>query len=46
MPIQVFGESKEYAFRYDPKMFVGRDELIIDRRNRLNDVDKALAPYF
>ncbi len=46
MPIQVFGESKQYAFRYDPKIFVGRDALIIGRRGRIGGLDKALAPYF
>jgi len=46
MPMQVFGESKQYAFRIDPVTLVGRDALIIDRSNRLNDVDKSLAPYF
>jgi len=46
MPMQVFGESKQYAFRYDPKILVGRDALIILRRDRRSGVDKALAPYF
>jgi hypothetical protein len=46
MPMQVFGESKQYAFRYDSKLLVGHDALIIDRWDRLNDIDKALAPYF
>jgi len=46
MPIQVFGESKQYAFRYDPKIFVGRDALIIGRRDRIGGLDKALASYF
>jgi hypothetical protein len=46
MPMQVFGESQQYAFRIDPKTLVGRDALIMDRADRLNDIDKALAPYF
>ena len=46
MPMQLFGESKQYAFRYDPRTLVGRDALIIDRQDRFNDIDKGLAPYF
>lgn len=43
---QVFGESKQYAFRYDPQTFVGRDALIIGRDDRMRGIKKALAPYF
>ena len=46
MPMQVFGESKQYAFRYDPKTLIGRDALIVGRRDRMRGVGKALAPYF
>jgi len=46
MPMQLLSESKQYAFRYDPKTLVGRDALIIDRQDRFNDIDKGLAPYF
>jgi len=46
MPMQVFGESKQYAFRVDPKTLVGRDALIIGRRDRMNGIGRALAPYF
>jgi hypothetical protein len=46
MPMQVYGESKQYAFRYDPKLLVGRDALIVGRRDRMLGIDKALAPYF
>ncbi len=46
MPMQVFGESKQYAFRYDPRILVGRDALIIGRRDHVNGLDQALAPYF
>ena len=46
LPMQVFGESKQYAFRYSPKMLVGHDALIIGRRHRMNGIRKALAAYF
>ena len=46
MPMQVFGESKEYAFRDDPKALVGHDALIIGRLDRMIGVDDALKPYF
>jgi hypothetical protein len=46
MPMQVYGESKQYAFRYDPKLLVGRDALIIGRRDRMDGIDRSLAPYF
>ena len=42
MPMQVYGESKQYAFRYDPK-FVGRDALIIGRRDRMDGIDRSLV---
>ena len=45
MPMQVYGESKQYAFRYDPKLLVGRDALIIGRRDRMDGIDRSLAPY-
>lgn len=43
---QVYGESKQYAFRYDPKIFLGRDALIIGRKDRTIGIEKALAGYF
>jgi hypothetical protein len=43
MPMQVYGESKQYAFRYDPKLLVGRDALIIARRNRMDGIGRSLA---
>jgi 4-amino-4-deoxy-L-arabinose transferase-like glycosyltransferase len=46
VPMQVFGESKQYAFRYDPKIFVGRDALIIGRRDRMRGMVTALSNYF
>jgi hypothetical protein len=46
IPMQVFGESKQFAFRYDPKSLVGRDALIVGRSDRVGGLDKALAPYF
>jgi len=46
LPMQVFGEAKQYAFRIDPKTLVGRDALIIGQRNRTVGLRGALAPYF
>jgi 4-amino-4-deoxy-L-arabinose transferase-like glycosyltransferase len=46
MPMQVFGESKQYAFRIDPKTLLGRDALILGQRDRLIGIRRALAPYF
>jgi 4-amino-4-deoxy-L-arabinose transferase-like glycosyltransferase len=43
---QIFGESKQYAFRYEPDQFLGRDAVIIGRRNRMLGIDKTLGPYF
>src|SRR5262249_1384788 len=45
-PVEIFGEGKQYAFRYDPKIFVGRDALIIGDRHRLHDIDTVLRDYF
>jgi hypothetical protein len=44
--VQIFGEGKQYAFRYDPNIFVGRDALIIGDRHRLDDIDTVLRDYF
>jgi len=46
LPMQLFGESKQYAFRYDAKTLVGRDALIIGRRDRMAGIDQALSAYF
>jgi hypothetical protein len=46
VPMQVFGESKEFAFRIDPTTLLGRDALIMGRRNRMNDIGDRLTPYF
>ncbi len=46
MPMAVFGESKQYAFRYDANTLVGRDALIIGRRDRMRGIEQRLAPYF
>jgi 4-amino-4-deoxy-L-arabinose transferase-like glycosyltransferase len=46
MPMQVFGESKQYAFRYDAKSLVGRDALILGRSDRMNGMHQALDSYF
>jgi hypothetical protein len=43
---QVFGESKQYAFRYDPEIFLGRDALIIGRPHRTQGIEDSLRPYF
>ena len=46
MPMQIYGESKQYAFRIDPATLVGRDALIIGRRDRIDGIEISLAPYF
>jgi hypothetical protein len=46
LPMQVFGDAKEYAFRIDPKVLVGRDALIMGRRDRMGGVVEGLTPYF
>jgi hypothetical protein len=46
LPMQVFGESKQYAFRYDPSTLVGRDALVIGRRDRTRGIETRLAHYF
>jgi dolichyl-phosphate-mannose-protein mannosyltransferase len=46
LPMQVFGEAKQYAFRIDPKTLIGHDALIIGQRNRTIGLRRALAPYF
>jgi hypothetical protein len=46
MPMQVFGASKEYGFRIDPKSLVGQDALIMGRRERMTGIRRTLAPYF
>jgi len=46
LPMQVFGDGKQYAFRYDRNAFVGRDALIISRREQAGGLRQALTPYF
>jgi Dolichyl-phosphate-mannose-protein mannosyltransferase len=46
VPMQVFGASQQYAFRYDPKSLLGRDALILGQTNRTIGIRGALAPYF
>jgi Dolichyl-phosphate-mannose-protein mannosyltransferase len=46
LPMQIFGESKEYAFRYDEKMFVGHDALVIGLQHHMYGIDAALKDYF
>jgi len=46
MPMVVFGESKQYAFRYRPDSLLGRDALIMGDRRRMANVARGLAPYF
>ena len=46
MPVQVLGDSKEYAYRDDPKLLVGHDALIIGRRDKMTGMGAALKPYF
>jgi 4-amino-4-deoxy-L-arabinose transferase-like glycosyltransferase len=46
LPMQIFGESKEYAFRFDPKTFVGHNALIIGRQHRMQGIKGALKRYF
>lgn len=46
LPMQVFGASQQYAFRYDPKSLLGRDGLIVGQRNRMIGIRSALTPYF
>jgi hypothetical protein len=46
IPMLVYGESKQYAFRTDPKSLLGHDALILGSRERMNGIDRALAPYF
>jgi hypothetical protein len=46
LPMQVFGASQQYAFRYDPKSLLGRDALVVGQRNRMIGIRKALTPYF
>jgi hypothetical protein len=46
VPMQVFGESKQYAFRYDPQSLLGRDAIIVGQRNRTIGIRRGLAPYF
>ena len=41
----VYGESKQYAFRYDPKTLIGHDALILGSRN-MSGIALRLAPYF
>ena len=46
IPIQVFGESKQYAFRYNREVFLGRDALIVGRWDRMQGIETRLAEYF
>jgi hypothetical protein len=45
MPMLVYGEGKQYAFRYDLNTLVGHDALILGSRN-MGAIDRALVPYF
>jgi Dolichyl-phosphate-mannose-protein mannosyltransferase len=46
LPMQIFGDSKQYAYRYDPNMFLGRDALIIGRPDHMRGIKAALSKYF
>jgi len=46
LPMQVFGDAKQFAFRVAPGVLVGRDALIMGRRDRMDGVAEGLAPYF
>ena len=45
MPMLVYGESKQYAFRYDPETLIGHDALILGSRD-MGGIAQRLAPYF
>jgi hypothetical protein len=47
LPVTAFGdEPKQFAFRYDPQAFVGRDALVIGTRATMEGVETRLRPYF
>ncbi len=46
LPTQLFGDSKQYAYRYDPTIFLGRDALVIGRFGHMHGIKAALSPYF
>jgi len=47
VPVVVFGgNAKQFALRYDPAQFVGRDALVIGPSDTMQDMSRKLQPYF
>jgi len=44
--VVMFGETKQYGFRWDPASFVGRDAIVVGREHTMGRVQAELAPYF
>jgi Dolichyl-phosphate-mannose-protein mannosyltransferase len=47
VPVVVLGgNAKQFALRYDPAQFVGRDALVIAPRDTMQGMSRKLQPYF
>ena len=46
LPMQIFGDSRQYGFRYDPHIFIGHDALIIGHQYHMHGIEGALGNYF
>jgi hypothetical protein len=47
VPVVVFGgNAKQFALRYDPGQFVGRDALVIAPSDTMQGMSRKLQPYF
>lgn len=47
VPVIVFeGNAKQFALRYDPAQFVGRDALVIAPSDTMHGMSRKLQPYF
>ena len=47
VPVVVFGgNAKQFALRYDPAQFVGRDALVIAPSETMQGMSRKLQPYF
>ena len=47
VPVVIFGNNpRQFAFRYDPRSFLGRDAIVIGPSDSMSGIASGLRPYF
>jgi len=47
VPVVVFGNNpRQFAFRYDPRSFLGRDAIVVGPADSMTSIAGGLGPYF